>query len=234
MNIPFLNIPLPSIPIPSTALEYAIYSAVAIIITELLAFILGKLNSTLGFLLKIGIIIFVMYLTWTKLTFFHSLKATAIFFGLYLAVIFFKGVFTSGGSSSSSGSSGSPGRTVTIRYMGKVNGVETYSYDYPGAGNARRTSGYEWVKNDNNTGEVLKGMLGGDVLEFLVRKTEDGSFKIKMSLGDNYLYADTGSIESGKRAVENALEAFKNKGDTDSSSVDIFKQIYNYLGGPRI
>jgi len=122
MNIPYLNIP-----IPTTALGFAIYSAVVIAVTELLVFLIGKLFDTLAFLFKIGSMIFVIYLTWTNLKFFQSLKATAIFIGLNLVVIFFKGLFASG---SSSGSSGTP---VTIRYMGKVNGVETYDYSYPGA-----------------------------------------------------------------------------------------------------
>jgi len=80
----------------------------------------------------------------------------------------------------------------------------------------------------------MNGKLGEDVLNFSVLKTEDGSFRIKMSLKDNYLYANTESIESGKRTVENAIEKYIKEGINDPSSNDPFKQIYYYISGIRL
>jgi len=183
---------------------------------------------TISVLFKIAAAIFVIRFIWKSYRFLESLKGIIIFIVLFILVTIIKFFITQRGSSRGTGSSGrtgsSGGTSVTVRYLGKRNGVDTYDFGSYNAGNTVSKSVYEWIKDEYGV-EHLICMFGEDVLKFSVGKYEDGSFRIKMSLRDDFMYKYVDSIEAGKRSVENAIKS--HKGHYYSSSV--FDSIYRSL-----
>ena len=122
MNIPNINIP--NIPIPSSASGYVIYSVVIIAITELIVYLISKFSMVISTLFKISVGIFMLCFIWKNFWSFEWLKATVIFLALFVIVTVVKSFISTKGSSG--------GTSVTVRYLGKVNGVDKYEYSLPG------------------------------------------------------------------------------------------------------
>jgi len=220
-----------NIPIPSSILGYFIYSVIIIASMQLITYLINKLSITISYSLNIGIVIYVIYLTWKYLKFFEALKATAIFLVLLIII---KIVFSNKGST---------GVIINTVYKGEDNNIPGMSIPEGSTGN------YVWIKTNPRKDELRRD---GFSVASSAQKMEcelcgiKASFEISggyVLFGNKYkvkgvfFYAAESyefspycyDIEEVKKGIEYVVESFKDKPRWDVSAYKIADKIHEYF-----